>query len=1535
MQSITSIILPVVLLQAFKQRARLSCYGLLPVIFILSVILIVLQPSHAATLVDTVINNTVTANYSIDGSNETLQASVVITTDSHTPSLISFHRISESGEPTTIHPAAYNAGAEGGKLWSPIESLTLVTGEKINFNEPVKTEPSSQFVANDPIVIHVTDYDQNKDPDKRETVFVTIIIPETGDKETILLTETGLSTGIFVGAVETHIGHKVNYDGRLNVARGAKLTVTYNDQSDSTDINATAALIDPLGSINLAKIADKKEAAMGDLIGYEITLHNSNVRYNLTQVEIKDTLPLGFYYQQGSATLNGKAFATNKITIKGRKLLFSIGEVPKDLGKGWLIRYRVRVGINTPIGYAINQAQAFSANDSSNIATAKVKIKDILMRETSLITGRIMLGCQQDASNEMVENIRLYTESGRSTLSDKNGFWHMEGLSQKAHVIQLDIESLPTGYRAINCEKNNDNADSAISKFINSQTLWRANFYIEKHSLIANSKNKITIAGDHKKIDPLAKFTKQFANNSKVGFEILWPPHNYVPAVASTKIAIKYPPRQKLKIYLNNKPVSRLNYDGSVSNKAGTIAIRRWRGVDINTQQRDNILMALLLDKNGKEVERKTHTIHFSGKPTAVEYLVNDSLLLADGKTSSIITFKVKDEDGFPMRANTHGYFSLSDSQIKPENNQQLMSESGIKGKYKYYIKQGGIAQITLAPTSRSGKVSIDILLSDKTQTINAWLKPKLRDWILVGLVEGSLAYKKLSGNMRSLADKGGRENEQQGRIALFAKGKIKGNYLLTLAYDSAKKQGNSNNEKSAELEGNIDPDGWYTVYADQSSQQDETASSKKLFLKLEKNQFYALFGDNHTGLTVTELSRYERTLTGLHSEYSGDQYSYNFFASHTEKRHQRDEIAGDGTSGLYYLSESIVQNSESIRIETRDPLNFNKVVATRQLVRHKDYNIDYDSRTLFFKFPIFGRDKHLNHNFIIADYETDQGNKKTLTAGGRAAIKFNQGNAEAGVTFIHEGNNDDSTGRLLGLDMQYKPSDEFEIKAEIAQTQIKNNNGTAWLAEVKKKTPNSESSVYIRRQASDFGLGHQKISEQGQQKIGVTSRYKLDSKIQIKWELSQQRDLENDAITQRFALQTSQQFEQGRVSIGTRHSSNKTKTENTKATALLLGGSLSTKNKKASLHGKLEKNFLGDRHSSSDPDRASLGVDIALTDKVYLFAEHEISDEGDSITQSSRVGITRLLWEGAKAKTSLHREVQKQKIKTYAMAGLSQHIKLSDQLLIDLGLDYASTINSQIKQSIATDKINATQKSNRDDYIATSLGYRWKQDHWGSLGRLELRNGDQEDKVNLQLELNHQIEEGKHFKAKLKTLHTNNSNGDQLEQTTVSMGIAWQPFDAGSSVLERLDYIDESDTHGGISQQTRKLINNIHLNQTFDRLEIGLHHGIQHILSSDDKAQKENSTLDVGLIEAKYKLNKLWSIATHGGYSHDWDNNNVEKVVGVSVSTSPAKNTQISLGYNFEGFSNHQFDTRAYTSEGVFTQILYKFDQDTLKLNR
>ena len=64
-------------------------------------------------------------------------------------------------------------------------------------------------------------------------------------------------------------------------------------------------------------------------------------------------------------------------------------------------------------------------------------------------------------------------------------------------------------------------------------------------------------------------------------------------------------------------------------------------------------------------------------------------------------------------------------------------------------------------------------------------------------------------------------------------------------------------------LKGTIEPDRYYLLYGDGTEQRFEAASQSKLYLKIERRQFVALFGDFDTGFTVTDSPRYNRSLSG------------------------------------------------------------------------------------------------------------------------------------------------------------------------------------------------------------------------------------------------------------------------------------------------------------------------------------------------------------------------------------------------------------------------------------------------------------------------------------------------------------------------------------------------------------------------------------------------------------------------------------------------------------------------------------------------
>ncbi|MDZ7686193.1 MAG: hypothetical protein U5O39_15285 [Gammaproteobacteria bacterium] len=297
-------------------------------------------------------------------------------------------------------------------------------------------------------------------------------------------------------------------------------------------------------------------------------------------------------------------------------------------------------------------------------------------------------------------------------------------------------------------------------------------------------------------------------------------------------------------------------------------------------------------------------------------------------------------------RINTAHKLILEDSDLRRfEQDLSLTDLSEIKS--ERYVEVDTNGNLLFSPVSKSGVYRATLRYEDAERDIEIFVEPEKREWIMVGLAEGSIAYNELSGNMESLED-AELENEfdADGRVAFYAKGQVKGEYALTMAYDTAE-------GRRGRLHQIIDPNQYYTLYGDRTLTQYDAASREKLFLKIEKDQFYALFGDFSTGLTVTELSRYSRSFTGLKTEFKGESFGVNAFVSEADQAFIRDELQGDGTSGLYHLSsDRIIPNSEQVAIETRDRFQSQDIVDSKQLQRHIDYTIDYDKGTLFFKRP-------------------------------------------------------------------------------------------------------------------------------------------------------------------------------------------------------------------------------------------------------------------------------------------------------------------------------------------------------------------------------------------------------------------------------------------------------------------------------------------------------------------------------------------------------------------------------------------------------
>lgn len=93
--------------------------------------------------------------------------------------------------------------------------------------------------------------------------------------------------------------------------------------------------------------------------------------------------------------------------------------------------------------------------------------------------------------------------------------------------------------------------------------------------------------------------------------------------------------------------------------------------------------------------------------------------------------------------------------------------------------------------------------------------------WPLRAPPAGKAGFNTLQRNLKAL-DNQRDTTMTAGRIALYAKGRVRGKWLLTLAFDTAKRG------RTARSGGVIDPGTYYTVYADRSERRYDAQSPFK-----------------------------------------------------------------------------------------------------------------------------------------------------------------------------------------------------------------------------------------------------------------------------------------------------------------------------------------------------------------------------------------------------------------------------------------------------------------------------------------------------------------------------------------------------------------------------------------------------------------------------------------------------------------------------------------------------------------------------------
>lgn len=1010
------------------------------------------------------------------------------------------------------------------------------------------------------------------------------------------------------------------------------------------------------------------------------------------------------------------------------------------------------------------------------------------------------------------------------------------------------------------------------------------------------------------------------------------PADDYRPSIPALQISIQHAPNQTIALFANGLEVDPVQFIGKETTADAALTVSRWAGVPL--LEGSNQLVADIIGEDGLVAERLTRVVHYAGIPVRAEFDDEASLLLADGRTRPVLAVRMFDRFGQPARHSSVGSFTVDSPYrswwaVQDERQNKLVQIS--KREPLFTVGDNGIAFLELEPTTTSGEVIIRMNLeAQREQEIRAWLKPQAREWILVGFGEGTVGYNTLSRNAGPAELEDGYFDD--GRLAFFAKGSIKGEYLLTLAYDSARDRQQARNGFATE----IDPNAYYTLYGDNTEQRFEAASQRKLYVKLERGQFNALFGDYSTGLSTAELARYERRMNGIRSEFAGENFSYKLFASESDQAFVRDEIRGDGTSGLYRLSQGpIVALSESIRIETRDRFDQAEVVATRSLSRFLDYNLDPIDGTIFFKQPIPSRDEALNPLYIIAEYEIRGGGGDELTAGGRVALHSSDRRLEVGVTAISE-DQQLRGGELVGTDLRWQATDNTLVRAEIASSERDTTAGTedgnATLLVVEHRSEKFDVRAELRETDQTFGLGLQSAAESGIRKLELDGRYAMTSEVALHTELSRLDNLESGA--DRLTAQADLQYQTNVLSANLGYVfAEDTLADGEQRTSNVVDAGVSRRlfDSALSVRANGSLSLDGDAESADYPASYVFGVDYEILPEVNLYLEYENAEGRDLDAELTRLGVRASPWSRANFTSSVSNEMTEFGPRLYSNLGFVQGFQLSESWVFDIGIDQTNTLRDP-GLGVFDDDRDLASGSLNDDFSAGYLGALYQSDDWSINSRVEHRHADREQRTSFLSGWYREPALGHGLSAGLTVFSSERDDGAEAMAAELRFGWARRPAESPWTLFHQVDLGIEERTTTDADDSSWRIVSNFNLNRRISATsQLSLQYAAKFVRSDFDSLTVDGYS-DLFGIDYRRGFADRWEISAQASVYQSHRAGTADYGTGLALGYALSDDMWISVGYNLSGFRDDDFAAARYTAAGPFFRISLRGHQALLK---
>jgi uncharacterized repeat protein (TIGR01451 family) len=387
----------------------------------------------------------------------------------------------------------------------------------------------------------------------------------------------------------------------------------------------------------------------------------------------------------------------------------------------------------------------------------------------------------------------------------------------------------------------------------------------------------------------------------------------------------------------------------------------------------------------------------------AIETSAGQLLRPKDAGKSKLAANSKQDMSRAVVQPDGAGAAASSSSSDNPELSNQPQTAVRVQ-------MENGEAVLTLIGSGAPGEALLHAQVGQAEARAEVRITPEMRSTILVGLAEVSV------GKAIPEVALHGEDGNVRTHLSFFYQGKLWGDNMLTLAYDSNRP---INRTAGRDRLFQQDPlDRVYPLFGDSSTRFQATPSNSKLYARIDHKRSYAMFGDYDADMNDLALTGYGRKLTGVkvHLENSDGDF-ITVTGARPDTAFARDVFPGGSLSVIQLSHSELLPGSEAVALEVRDRRNPDIILSRETLTRSVDYNLDPVSGQLFMLRYISTFDYALNLVQIVVTYEHRAEDLSTSVYTGRARKNFERLGLRLGLSAVMQRQADFGTFLLGGLD--------------------------------------------------------------------------------------------------------------------------------------------------------------------------------------------------------------------------------------------------------------------------------------------------------------------------------------------------------------------------------------------------------------------------------------------------------------------------------------------------------------------------------------